>query len=189
MSDERPVTRRGFLRAATAGAAVAGASTTAAAQEDGGGDGGDGGGSVTVDLVDFAYEPGTEEPLYISPGTTVDFVWVTSTHNIVIDSQPSDANWEGHQPIEDAGFEYSHTFETLGEYEFHCQPHLANGMEGTIVVNEAGAPPAPEGGGEPAVPESATTLGLFASAAMAGVLGLVYVFLKYGGGGHADSAE
>ena len=195
MSDERPVSRRGLLRAATAGAAVAGASTTATAQEDGGGGGGGGGGSVTVDLVDYAYEPGTEQPLYISPGTTVNFVWVTSTHNIVIDSQPSDAGWEGHEPIENAGFEYSHTFETTGTYEFHCAPHLDLGMVGTIIVNEQGAPPSGgEGGGEVdpehmGVPFQAHFVGLATLVGIAVSLVFTFFFLKYGETPHSGYPE
>ena len=204
------MSRRGFLRGVAGGAAVAGASGTAAAQEGtategggggtgtpsggggtgtasgGGGGGGGGGGTETVTLVDFAFEPATESPLYITPGTTVEFVWETSTHNIVVDSQPDGANWSGHEPIENAGFTYSHTFEATGEYAFHCQPHLSSGMEGTIIVNEQGAPPQ-EGGGGPAVPDSAKTLGIATSVALGSTLGLAYVFLKYGGGGRRST--
>jgi plastocyanin len=137
--------RRDFLKVAsgTAGGAAVGttAVSPALAQEEGDG----GGGTVTVELVDYAYNPGTEEPLYIAPGTTVNFVWKTDSHNINVDSQPDGANWEGHMPIENTGFEYEHTFETMGTYEFHCDPHLSLGMEGTIIVNESGAPPAQEG--------------------------------------------
>ena len=182
--------RRQFLRVASgaAGATAAGASGTAVAQEgEGGEDGSGGGGTVECRLVNYAYEPGTESPLYITPGTTVNFVWDTNTHNIVVDSQPGDANWEGYESIENAGFEYSHTFETMGEYTFHCQPHLNLGMEGTIVVNEQGAPPAPEGGGGPAIPQAATDLGVFATAAMGLVLAVAFVLLKYGGGGRQSS--
>ena len=183
------MSRRGFLRGAAGATAVAGASGTAVAQEGtstGGGTGtasggGGGGGTETVTLVDFAFEPATESPLYITPGTTVEFVWETSTHNIVVDSQPDGANWSGHEPIENAGFTYSHTFETTGEYAFHCQPHLSSGMEGTIIVNEQGAPPQ-SGGGGPSVPDSAKSLGIATTVALGSTLGLAYVFLKYGGG-------
>ena len=179
------MSRRGFLRGAAGATAVAGASGTAAAQEDGGGtgtdSGGGGGGTQTINLVDYAYEPGTDSPAYITPGTTVEFVWETNTHNIVVDSQPSGADWSGHEPIENAGFTYSHTFETTGEYAFHCQPHLNLGMEGTIVVNEQGAPPE-SGGGGPSVPDSAKSLGIATTVALGSTLGLAYVFLKYGGG-------
>jgi hypothetical protein len=53
-------------------------------------------------------------------------------------------------------------------------------MVGTIVVNETGQ--APGGGGyESILPDSAKTLGVAATGAMASVLGLAYFFLKYGG--------
>ncbi|MFP4627971.1 MAG: hypothetical protein ACLFMX_03170, partial [Halobacteriales archaeon] len=45
---------------------------------------------VEVELVDFAFEPGTDSPLEIEPDTTVRFIWITDTHNIVVDSQPDD---------------------------------------------------------------------------------------------------
>ena len=190
MSDERSVSRRGFLRGAAGATAVAAASGTATGQEgegggtptEGGQAGGGGGGTQTVELVDYAYEPGTDQPLYITPGTTVNFVWNSDNHNIAVDSQPEGANWEGHEPVENSGFEYSHTFETLGEYAFHCDPHLNLGMEGTIVVNEQGAPPQ-EGSTGPSVPDSAKSIGVATSVALGSTLGLAYLFLKYGGGG------
>ena len=201
--------RREFLRAAggAAGAAGATSSAAAAAQDtptstpDGtatgtaSGDGTGGGETVTVELVDYAYEPGTDQPLYITPGTTVNFVWITNTHNIVVDSQPEGANWEGHEPIENAGFEYSFTFETTGEYEFHCQPHVNLGMEATIVVNEEGAPPGGDGGGGEVDPEhmgvpiQAHYVGLAALLGIFGSLSFVFYVLKYGTTPHAGYPE
>lgn len=91
---------------------------------------------VEVELVNYAFEPATDSSLEIEPGTTVRFVWVTDTHNIVVENQPGDANWEGHEAIENSGFEYEFTFEVEGTYEFFCRPHINQGMEGTIVVGE-----------------------------------------------------
>lgn len=96
---------------------------------------------ITVELVDYAYEPGTDETLTIEPGTTVRFVWMTDTHNIVILEQPDESDWEGVESIEDTGYEHEHTFEVEGTYEFVCTPHEALGMFGTIeVVEDADAP-------------------------------------------------
>ena len=133
-----PVLTRRRLLGATGGAAaaLAAGAGTAAAQESGG--------TLEMALVDFAYEPGTESPARIPPGTTVTFVWETPTHNIVVTSQPEGADWAGHEPIEDTGFEVSHTFEVEGTYEFHCAPHESLGMVGTIVVDSE----ATLGGGE-----------------------------------------
>lgn len=138
---------------------------------------------VTVDLVDYAYEPGTDQPLEIPPGTTVLFVWQTDTHNIAIDEQPDDSDWEGVEQIEDTGFEHEHTFEAEGTYEFHCTPHLELGMVGEIVVDpDAGldeeedtAPAAPT------VPDEALSLFVGISLALLVTMSLAYFFMKYGG--------
>jgi plastocyanin len=170
-SEDRSVSRRDFLRGAAGATAVAGASGTATAAESGG--------TQTVRVVNYAYEPGTEEPMQIAPGTTVEWVWQSDGHNIVVDSQPEGADWEGHEPIENEGFTYSHTFETLGEYSYYCEPHLSLGMEATIVVTEN--PSSGEGGYVSILPDSAKTLGVAATGSMAAVLGLAYFFMKYGG--------
>ena len=175
MTANGPVSRRGFLRGAAGTAALAGASGAAAGQESGS--------TLQMDLVDFAYEPGTEEPARIAPGTTVNFVWQTPSHNIAIDSKPDASDWEGHEPIENTGFETSHTFEVEGTYEFHCAPHESLGMVGTIEVSQdAGG--GEGGGGEPVgppIPEAAKTLGVGLFGAMLATLGLAYALIKYGG--------
>ncbi|WP_097007819.1 plastocyanin/azurin family copper-binding protein [Natronoarchaeum philippinense] len=192
------VGRRGFL---TAGATAGGAlwSGAAAAQTDGNQTGGnetgqnetgdnasggnqtggaEGGGTETVELVDYAYEPGTDQPLQITPGTTVQFVWITDNHNINVDDQPDEAAWEGYVDIENAGFEYEFTFDTEGTYEFHCDPHQQLGMEGTITVGAM-----EEGGGDtgPVMPGGALALGVATMAALLAVTFLAYFLLKYGG--------
>ncbi|MFW6449116.1 MAG: plastocyanin/azurin family copper-binding protein [Halobacteriota archaeon] len=165
--------RRAFVKTAAGATAAAGAVGSAAGQD---------GDEVTVELDDFFFEPGTDSPLQIEPGTTVTFVWITDTHNIVVDSQPDDADWEGQEEIENSGFEYEFTFEVEGTYEFHCEPHLQQGMEGTIEVGEGGG-----GGGEPefapAIPDAARSLAIATVLAMASILAFAYVFLKYGGEG------
>lgn len=172
--EDRSVSRRAFMRGAAGAAGVAGATGTAAGAEDGGG-----GGTQEVAVVNYAYEPGTEEPMEIAPGTTVEWVWESDGHNIFVDSQPDGADWEGHEPLEDTGFTYSHTFETKGEYYYYCEPHLSLGMEATIVVTDN--PSTGEAEYETILPDSAKTLGVAATGSMAAVLGLAYFFMKYGG--------
>ncbi|MUV57832.1 plastocyanin/azurin family copper-binding protein [Halogeometricum sp. CBA1124] len=213
--------RRDFLRAASVPAATATASAAAGvgvAQETGtstsdgtgtatgtstgtgtgtGGSGGGGGSGVTETVEvgpggSLVYAPGTEEPLEIAPGTTVEFVWESDNHNIVVDSQPEDAGWEGHEPIENTGFTYSHTFETLGEYAFHCTPHQSAGMVGTIIVTEN--PGGGEGGGEKELEElgvpiqahwvgAATILGIIVTAIF------TFYILKYGESPHTGTGR
>lgn len=173
-AEDRSVSRRAFLRGAAGAAAVAGASGTAAAAESEGGSSG----PIEVSVVNYAYNPGTEETLYVKPGQEVKWVWETDGHNIVVESKPDDSDWEGHEPLEDTGFEYSHTFETTGTYEYFCEPHKSLGMVATIEVTEN---PPEQGGYETILPDSAKTLGVAGTGAMVGVLGLGYFFMKYGG--------
>ena len=185
------VTRRGFLLG-TAGAATAGVAGTASAQENNssGGGGGGGGGTKTVTVGpgnDFVFTPGTDEPLYVAPGTTVEFVWESDNHNIVVGEQPEGANWEGTKggPSDtyNTGHTYAYTFEKKGEYHYWCEPHKPSGMVADIVVNDSGQAPGSGGGGAslPTVPDSAKTLGVATSGAMLSTLGLAYFFMKFGG--------
>jgi halocyanin-like protein len=86
----------------------------------------------------FAYAP---PAVRVSPGTTVTFNWTSNTHNVLVEDQPDGGGWEGHEPIENTGFTYEHTFEMPGVYTYYCEPHLSLGMKGAVVVG-----PAPGGG-------------------------------------------
>lgn len=181
MRPKSGVSRRQFLRTAAGGAGAVGlAGVGAAAEEEEDGDK-----RTTVELVDFAFEPGTENSLEIPPGTTVKFEWVTDSHNIVVENQPADSDWEGHEDIENSGFSLEHTFEVPGEYEIYCLPHRAQGMEATIVVDEEAELPGGDdgggGGGGPTIPDSAKTIGVASFVAMVSTLGLAFFFMKYGG--------
>lgn len=193
--------RREFLLAsAGAGAAATSAGGSAAGHPDSGGPAlvDDGrlrqqdGDVVEVSLVDFTFEP---ETLEIEPGTTVRFVWETSTHNIVVESQPDEADWPGHEDIEDAGFEYEFTFEVEGTYEYFCRPHLSQGMEGTIVVGETddgaeGPLPAAEREIDPheiGVPIQKHFIGFGTFFGITLTLVFTFYVLKYGESAHTGS--
>lgn len=196
MSTDRPVSRRGFLRAAAGSAAAVGASGAVAAQEDGEGGEGGGGATHTVDMTDqLVFDP---DELTIAPGDTVVWENVGSVgHSVTAYEEeiPEGATYlasggfESEQAARDGypgtgnipgGERYEHTFETTGTFEYFCIPHEAVGMVGTITVQEGGAS---EGGGAaaPAIPDAAKTMGVVVSAAMLATLGLAYAFLKYGG--------
>ena len=175
-----------MLRGTAGVVSIAGASGAAAAQEGGNGSGGEGGGPTkTVEVGpggEFVFRPGTSEPLNITPGTTVKFVWKSDNHNIVPEEQPDSASWEGTpgppSKTYDSGYTYTHTFETLGQYRYYCEPHLSVGMTGRIQVVESLA----EAQGPVSIlPDSAKTLSVAATGAMTSVLGLAYIFLKYSG--------
>ncbi|WP_251329130.1 halocyanin domain-containing protein [Haloplanus pelagicus] len=107
--------------------------------------------SVTVEVGaegnggPYAFGPAA---VRIDPGTTVTFEWVSDTHNILLESQPSGAGWQGVESIENSGYSHEHTFETEGIYKYYCQPHLALGMKGALVVGGGGGDGGGGGGGD-----------------------------------------
>jgi len=92
--------------------------------------------TVVVGPIDenFVFDP---ETLRVEPGTTVRWVWASDHHNIKPEDQPSGADWDGFTEIEDAGTEYTHTFTVEGTYTYICEPYVALGMEGAIIVKES----------------------------------------------------
>ena len=170
-----------------------------------------GGGGPTEEVIvgpggSLVFEPAE---LTIAPGTTVNFVWESDNHNVVPESQPDGATWEGegeqgvtfdeghsysHTFETEGTYEYSHTFEMEGEYEYFCQPHKTAGMVGTITVQEGGAESGGGGGGEAdpehmGVPFQAHFVGLATLLMM--VVSLIYTFflLKYGESPHASGSN
>lgn len=101
-------------------------------------DGGDGA-TETVKVGpsgDLSFDP---ERVVVAPGTTVQWVWESDTHNVAVRDRPDGADWQGtggDGDVYDEGYEHSHTFEVAGEYEYVCVPHESAGMTGTVVVEE-----------------------------------------------------
>ncbi|WP_458205948.1 plastocyanin/azurin family copper-binding protein [Haladaptatus sp. NG-SE-30] len=87
----------------------------------------------------LSFEP---EDITVTPGITVAWEWHSHNHNIVVEDQPDGADWSGTpgkaSKIYNDGYRYVHTFDTLGEYEYVCQPHEAAGMVGTVTVSNDG---------------------------------------------------
>jgi len=110
--------------------------------EDGKDDGEDGGTeSATPQEETVLVGPDTQnvfEPdsLEIPAGTRVRFVWESSGHSLLVDSQPDGAEWEGVEETQSEGYEHSHTFDVSGTYEYYCDVHQGFGMEGSITVTE-----------------------------------------------------
>lgn len=180
MDESEPVSRRGFIRTVAGTTAVAGGIGTASAQENGESSG-SGGGTETVAVGpggNLVFEP---SELTITPGTTVEFPFESDGHNIVVESQPEGADWQGTEgsatTLYDTGHVHTHTFDVEGTYEYVCQPHKQAGMVASIEVTTD------VGGGEevPVFPDSAKTLGVAVLVAMASTLGLAHFVMKYGG--------
>ncbi|WP_323676941.1 plastocyanin/azurin family copper-binding protein [Halorubellus sp. PRR65] len=85
----------------------------------------------------YVFEPSS---LSVSVGDTVTWTWESANHNIVVDSQPEGAEWQGTDgdgsKTYDSEHTYEYTFETAGTYEYYCQPHEGLGMTGEVVVEE-----------------------------------------------------
>lgn len=169
---------------ATGGNASAGGNQTGNAS---GGNNSSGGGGQTV-TRNVAVGPGgnfTFEPseVVITPGSTVVWQWESDNHNVVPQSQPEGANWQGEGSqgtTFNTGHTYEHTFDTNGTYEYVCTPHESQGMTGTVTVQDTLPTPEPAAS-QPTVPDSAKSLGVASAFALAATLGLSFFFLKYGG--------
>ncbi len=140
----------------------------------------EGGGTETVTVGpggENVFEP---ESLSIQPGTTIQFVWDSDNHNVNPTEQPDDADWEGHEPLEDDGFEFESTFDVEGEYEYVCDPHVGVGMIGEISVSADAEEAAGNGEAAQTVPDVAMTLLIATTLSLVAVLSLSYAFLKFG---------
>ena len=81
----------------------------------------------------YAFEP---RELTIKSGDTV--TWVNAQddmHNVMAESVPEGAGAFSSPMLEKDGQKWSYTFMRSGTYDFHCHPHAALGMKGTIIVD------------------------------------------------------
>jgi plastocyanin len=182
-------TRRELLQAAGTAAVVTGGAATAAAQN---------GETHTVDMTDqLVFDP---ETIQIAPGDTV--VWEnvgTIGHSVTAyeDEIPADAAYfasgdfetesaarNGYPSQGDIGGDgsYEHTFEVEGSYGYFCIPHEGVGMVGEVIVGgDGGGDGGDEDAGPVPLPGIGTDLGVLLTFVGLATLGLVYLFMKYGG--------
>lgn len=78
------------------------------------------------------------DKLTIQPGDTVIFENAQDApHEVMFISQPKAVDEMIMSPMhEKKGDKFSYTFTVPGTYKFHCHPHEALGMDGTIIVGE-----------------------------------------------------
>jgi plastocyanin len=89
--------------------------------------------TVTVEVRNNVYSP---QFVTIRPGDIVRFEWVEGTHPTVSDSSP--AAWTAFTPSASTPTR-DITFNTLGQYDYHCSAHGGPGvgMYGRITVSNA----------------------------------------------------
>lgn len=86
----------------------------------------------------YYFEP---KDITIKSGDTVTWLNVTEDmHNAVSDSVPKGAEIFESPMLEEVGQKWSHTFTTSGTYSYHCHPHAAMGMRGSIIVDRPSKP-------------------------------------------------
>jgi halocyanin-like protein len=201
------------------GAAATAAAGSAAAQEDGGGGGGNavpvwpsyvdgakdgsyedlrGNDEVTVEVgagsSGLAFSPTN---IWIDPGTTITFEWVSPGHNVKPNTQPA-SDMTGSPGAEtklySPEYSYTETLETSGMYTYYCQPHEASGMVGAIAVGEdvetrstgGQTPLNPEHMG---VPFQAHYVGIATLVMMVASLIFTFFLLKYGESAHTSGGN
>lgn len=78
----------------------------------------------------------------LPPGGTVIWTWKSDFHNIIVEEQPEQAMWKGHEQLEREGFTHRHTFEVEGTYVYSSH-HGKTGMIGQVIVTRTPAPTPP----------------------------------------------
>jgi LPXTG-motif cell wall-anchored protein len=92
--------------------------------------------AASVSMVDFDFQPST---VTISVGQSV--TWSNNASDPHTSTSDSGA-WDS--GTVNAGGSFTHTFNSVGTFAYHCTFHVALGMVGTVVVQAAGT-----GTGEP----------------------------------------
>jgi len=82
------------------------------------------------------------DKLSIQPGDTVIFENAEDTqHEVMFINVPKGVDEMIMSPMhEKKGDKFSYTFTVPGTYQFHCHPHEAAGMKGTLIVGQASKP-------------------------------------------------
>lgn len=94
------------------------------------------GGSNGDDVVEIHLTAGNRfspSSVTITPGTTVRWINDTGTFHTITPDEHSE--WSRVEMTTE-GQEFSHTFENLGDFDYFCEPHLGEGMTGSITVAE-----------------------------------------------------
>lgn len=82
------------------------------------------------------------DKLTIQPGDAVTFENAQDEmHEVMFIEVPKGVNEMIMSPMQEKkGEKFSYTFTVPGTYKFHCHPHEALGMEGTLIVGSASKP-------------------------------------------------
>lgn len=94
--------------------------------------------SVTVTVGDDGAARYSPDSFTLVQGGEVTWEYAMGGHNVIPESTPDGASFEGSpggdSETQDAGFSFSETFDTAGEYAYYCSVHRSIGMEGSFTV-------------------------------------------------------
>lgn len=86
----------------------------------------------------YYFEP---KDITIKSGDTITWINIQDDmHNAVTDSVPKGAESFESPMLEEEGQKWSYTFTDSGTYSYHCHPHAAMGMRGTVIVDYPSKP-------------------------------------------------
>ncbi len=210
--------RRDFLRtaggAAGGTAAVSAGVTGPAAAAEGGGGGGGGGTPDFGGWLDDAnnYDEvvdlrGESEPtvevgagdglafgpaaVHVDNGATVTWEWTGEggSHNVVHQNGNFESELTG-----EAGFTFTHTFDSDGIYNYYCDPHRSSGMKGSVVVGSdypsiAAGVRTEQDPAHMGVPFQPHFVGIATLLAMMMTLVFTFFMLKYGESAHTKGGN
>ncbi len=98
------------------------------------------GNTVTVDVINFAFDP---NPVTISVGDSVDWVWLTNNHSTT-SVAGSVETWDS--SVHSNGFSFTHQFTTVGSFPYYDKINgfdngngTAGGQSGTVIVQALAA--------------------------------------------------
>ena len=81
------------------------------------------------DMGYFKFDPAA---IAVSPGTTVTWRWTGKggSHDVRAES----GAFRSGDLVDDAGHEFTHTFDSPGVFKYYCTPHRSMGMRGAVFV-------------------------------------------------------
>ncbi|MWG33702.1 halocyanin [Halomarina oriensis] len=94
--------------------------------------------SVTVTVGADGAARYSPDSFTLAQGGEVTWEYAMGGHNVIPESMPDGASFEGspngESETQDSGFSFSETFDTAGEYAYYCSVHRSIGMEGSFTV-------------------------------------------------------
>lgn len=95
---------------------------------------------VTITVANFSFTP---NDITIGQHDTVHWVWANGCHTVTsgVDNFDPNAGNLFNATLCAPGTSFDYTFDTPGDFQFFCSPHVSSGMTGVIRVATTGVQP------------------------------------------------